>query len=296
MSLLVKVENGIITEMYGDQYSPNFKEGDVFSHHNMKMTECLFFEILNQNKLTPSIVPIKDDKFNSKKNTEGYHHIVNADTKTWFRYHRGSLCDAMRTVVEVKDRDELAEILKRDCEDYIDPNGKMKIESYGYLDGRTGWDTHMVLWDYVPMGFLSGELPTKSITVNLTEENLEGKNTVEPCGVSTNIYKMFLYYCQPRTVMSIESIEQVDLIDDDWLNEFTSPMVKYTLDEYRNLANRDFTVDEVKNYKLTKSLDPLRKIYVNFNDGSSAAFEIMWDNRTYKIFGGWSSIPNRSKK
>lgn len=296
MSLLIKVENGIITEIYGDQYSPNFKEGDLFNHYNMNMVGCRFFEILNQNKLTPSIVPVKEDNFNSKKNTADYHRIVNTDTKIWFRYHRGSLCDVMRTAFSVKDRDELAERLKHDCRDYIDADGKMKIEPYGGFDSRIAWDTFMVLWDETPMGFLSGELPTKSITVSLTEENLEDKNMVEPCAVSTNIYKMFLYYCQPRTVMSIESIEQVDLLDDDWSNEFISPMVKYTLDEYRNLANREFTKDDVKNHKFSKGLDPLRKIYVNFNDGSGAAFEIMWDNRTYKIFGGWSSIPNRSKK
>jgi hypothetical protein len=81
-----------------------------------------------------------------------------------FREHRGSLADAMETVIEVADRPALIEHIKAlepwgwsDC--YLSVvDGDVTIEPYGY-DNRIGWDTHIVkLKGYGVIGFTNGPL------------------------------------------------------------------------------------------------------------------------------------------
>ena len=77
-----------------------------------------------------------------------------------FREHRGSLDDSMKTLVEVKDREELMAHLVRILEPW--PTAPpvtaetVKIEPYIY-DYRLGWDSYIVtLKDYGVLGFTDG--------------------------------------------------------------------------------------------------------------------------------------------
>lgn len=157
MSLIIKVQDAEIVETYGSKFTPNYKEGDKFLPF-LNMSNINYFEIINPDELNQYIEPIGEERFDRLKNQDGHHRIVNTDVKTWFRYHRGSLADAMRTVVEVKDIADLTDKLIRDCGGYIKADGKLKIKPYGDWDSRINWTTHIVTWDRTVMGFLSGEL------------------------------------------------------------------------------------------------------------------------------------------
>lgn len=78
-----------------------------------------------------------------------------------FREHRGNYDDSMETVVELKDKFELIDHLHElllYCEGgpHNFPSHHLKVERY-VMDGRNGWDTHIVTVDgYGVMGYTDG--------------------------------------------------------------------------------------------------------------------------------------------
>lgn len=66
--------------------------------------------------------------------------------KQLFRFHRGSLSESMKTVVEVKNMQHLTEIVKEAFPEL--ENLKISVEPYGVYDHRIGWDTHVVIADH----------------------------------------------------------------------------------------------------------------------------------------------------
>lgn len=72
-----------------------------------------------------------------------------------FREHRGSLADAMETVIEVKSLDELRKHLYK-----VMPYKRgalLKVEFYTY-DERINWNTYLVTLDGNAVGYTNGEL------------------------------------------------------------------------------------------------------------------------------------------
>lgn len=71
---------------------------------------------------------------------------------TRYRPHRGGLAESRYEEIGVSTLEELAE--------YLVPqwgNGPIEVVPYGF-DDRTGWDTHIVKVDGVPVGFTDGPL------------------------------------------------------------------------------------------------------------------------------------------
>jgi hypothetical protein len=61
-----------------------------------------------------------------------------------FRFQRGSLSDSMKTVIEVKDKKELLEVINKNLQPFgIFKEENIKIEPYCY-DKRIDWDTQIV--------------------------------------------------------------------------------------------------------------------------------------------------------
>lgn len=71
---------------------------------------------------------------------------------TKFRWHRGSLADSMKTVVEFEGLFSLIEILNT----VFDP-GKVVVKPYGF-DARIGWNTHLVTIDGNAVGMTDGQV------------------------------------------------------------------------------------------------------------------------------------------
>ncbi len=73
---------------------------------------------------------------------------------TKFRPQRGGLAEAMREVVEVENRDELAAHIGYPI---------LRVVPYGGIDERIGWDTYVVVARYPYgdeiAGFTNGPLP-----------------------------------------------------------------------------------------------------------------------------------------
>lgn len=66
-----------------------------------------------------------------------------------FREHRGSLSDAMKTVIEVNSLLDIEKLFPND--------GKLKIEYYCY-DDRINWNTYIVIGELGVIGFTNGNL------------------------------------------------------------------------------------------------------------------------------------------
>lgn len=78
---------------------------------------------------------------------------------TKFREHRGSLAESMKTVQEVKDKEELIEYLKKYLSywDFKD-SFNLKVKPY-WKDKRINWDTHIVTIEgFGVVGFTDGPL------------------------------------------------------------------------------------------------------------------------------------------
>lgn len=67
-----------------------------------------------------------------------------------FRYHRGSLDESMKTIVQINSVHELCELLNVDEKD-------LKCEPYGY-DERIGWDAYVITVSYSVYGFTNGDI------------------------------------------------------------------------------------------------------------------------------------------
>ncbi len=63
-----------------------------------------------------------------------------------YRPHRGLLEDSMREVSDLHDRAELVRLLAKDMAKwgYKIEDADVRIEPYGGVDERTGWQTHIV--------------------------------------------------------------------------------------------------------------------------------------------------------
>ena len=70
-----------------------------------------------------------------------------------FRFHRGSLEDSTKTVVEVNSLEEIRALLR--SAGY--PPGEVKAYDYGY-DFRIGWNTHVVTVNGKHVGFTNGRV------------------------------------------------------------------------------------------------------------------------------------------
>ena len=70
-----------------------------------------------------------------------------------FRFHRGSLEDSMKTVVEVNYLAEIKALLR--SAGY--PPGEVKVYDYGY-DARINWNTYVVTIDRKHVGFVNGRV------------------------------------------------------------------------------------------------------------------------------------------
>jgi uncharacterized short protein YbdD (DUF466 family) len=76
-----------------------------------------------------------------------------------YRQHRGSLEDSIKTMVEIKDWDDLLRHLQSTHMGVIPPN-RVQIELYDERpDYRIGWyRTYMVKIDQWPLGFIDTQL------------------------------------------------------------------------------------------------------------------------------------------
>lgn len=100
-----------------------------------------------------------------------------------------------------------------------------------------------------------------------------------------NVYQELLKYCPEEEIVKVMQLDY----QDGKFNDFNAPDHDYTLDEYKALADRAFTVEECKAYTYRSGLDPLVKVYIFKKDGSGGAFEVLWSDEN--IICGWSSIP-----
>jgi hypothetical protein len=82
-----------------------------------------------------------------------------------FREHRGSLADSMKTVVEVRNKEELVEHIRKLFSPYVGDFqfDKIKVEPYGppytpvVYDQRIGWHTYLVTMpEYGVIGWTDG--------------------------------------------------------------------------------------------------------------------------------------------
>ena len=81
-----------------------------------------------------------------------------------FREHRGSLAEAMGTVVNIQDKKELIDIIKDRLSPYCHgleiSNETVEVSPYGF-DNRIIWDTHIViLKGYSVFGFTDAAVDT----------------------------------------------------------------------------------------------------------------------------------------
>ena len=77
-----------------------------------------------------------------------------------FREHKGGLYESMQTCINVKDIDELYNVLSSRLSKYgyKFTSDQLSIKPYGY-DERIGWDTHIVtIGGYGVAGFTNGPL------------------------------------------------------------------------------------------------------------------------------------------
>lgn len=79
---------------------------------------------------------------------------------TLYRPHRGHLADSMKEVVMFHGRSELIKIMRAGVDWY--PPDKLptventKVEAYGGVDKRIGWDTYIVTVNGSAWGFTNG--------------------------------------------------------------------------------------------------------------------------------------------
>lgn len=66
-----------------------------------------------------------------------------------FRRHRQFLDDALKTTVDITSIDHIQKLY---------PGSEIKIEKYGGIDERCGWDTYIVTQDGKACGFTNGPL------------------------------------------------------------------------------------------------------------------------------------------
>lgn len=80
-----------------------------------------------------------------------------------FRFHRGGLKEAMETVIEVGNKEELKQAIiqhykDNNIEEFTPDVENITIEPYGY-DNRIDWDTYIVsIPNYGVLGFTNGPL------------------------------------------------------------------------------------------------------------------------------------------
>lgn len=74
-----------------------------------------------------------------------------------FRYrdHRGTLADSLKTTQHLHSVDDIKKHLFR-----VYGDGEIKVESYGGVDDRCGWDTYIVTHNGNAMGFTDGPVKT----------------------------------------------------------------------------------------------------------------------------------------
>ena len=159
MSIVVKTLDGIITEIHGTGFE-EYTFGDLVHENAKEFVGEHYFKVISPLTYVAKWVSVlTKDEYLSLIDTDTFPRKVDLSKgQVYFRYHRGTLADAMKTAIEVKSLEILRQTIIKDCE-YINPEGKMNIEKYGKaVDVRIGWDTYIVTWDKQPIGFLSGEL------------------------------------------------------------------------------------------------------------------------------------------
>ena len=78
--------------------------------------------------------------------------------KILFRFHRGSLNEAMKTVVEVETLNDILELQEIKEMENFGIKLNLKSEFY-YYDERINWNTYIITSDgYGVIGFTNGEL------------------------------------------------------------------------------------------------------------------------------------------
>lgn len=82
-----------------------------------------------------------------------------------FRFHRGSLEDSMKTVIEINTMVELVNAINKEF--VYDIKETQITFSYASYDNRIGWDTYYVCVDGNAIGMSDGELAIKQ---NVTQE------------------------------------------------------------------------------------------------------------------------------
>ena len=154
---LFKVEDGKIVEIKGE-FSKHYKIGDDFTFNKRNDLNPFFIRVTNSDKV-PQLhrkIFINEDQYSDHSTPLV---ISPNEGQTLFRFHRGSLADAMRTVVEVKTREELEKLILEKDGEWLPKALQMRIEKYGEgIDTRINWDTHIVMWGHTVIGFLSGPL------------------------------------------------------------------------------------------------------------------------------------------
>ena len=159
MSIAFKIEDSVITEMYGF-YTPHYNVGDYFPPSRNNQNKVQFLIIGKADKPISNHVRWYVDEHTYQRRIKTLPAIHNPiEGQVLFRQHRGGLKQAMDTVVEVKNIQELTELAKSITSDFMLGDYPLVIEKYGAeVDKRTNWDTHIVMWGNTVIGFLSGPL------------------------------------------------------------------------------------------------------------------------------------------
>jgi hypothetical protein len=91
---------------------------------------------------------------------EARGHVMRWYGKMWFRFHRGSLSDSMRTVIEIKGIDDIVAAFNKEYPAKITRN-EVKVRLYDNRpDQRIGWPrTYLITVFGAPIGFCN-ERPT----------------------------------------------------------------------------------------------------------------------------------------
>ncbi len=107
-----------------------------------------------------------------------------------------------------------------------------------------------------------------------------------------NIYQTLLEWinAKGKTESNVLTIVQLDYQNGKY-NDFNAPSKVYSLEDYKAVADREFTVQDALAWQYTPELDPLVKVYVGFDDGSGMAYEILNDGEK-SLIAGVSSIPD----
>lgn len=168
MSAYIKAVDGIVECIHGlnTTYNP-LKYGDKVPYPKEWSKGEIYFQVENPTTQDIACSVTRIDKAEyvcAIKSWDNPYIPDLRESKVYFRYHRGSLLESIKTAVEVKCIADIQNIIKATHYQFslteLDVKlEQIKIEKYGPdIDLRIGWKTFIVCYQNVVIGFLSGEL------------------------------------------------------------------------------------------------------------------------------------------